>query len=691
MNKNRSQNKQFDGTTNTLPVNSTFCREDEMKSAFTLCLIIAMPVVCFGTNQAPEQRVDEYHEESSGVMKPATSVVSKLSTILQSRKYDDTRYKCTPLLEEIGEREPISFLLEQFHSDDRVRRLSAAFFLELLGDKRGIPVIIKELKDKSYRPTTMTKRNGTEFQAVQVMIDHAYAVRLMGVLGDARALPSLIEATSYKAIDHDVAKSLGQIGDKSAIPALRVMMNAYSDDVRARSSVGYGLAMLGDSEGLEVVIGTLTDLQVPRAIRRRAIEFLADLGNKKAGPHLIVALKDEHQDIRVNAARALGKIGNVSSLPAVEEVLKELLWKGSGPPAEGVQGMLWAKHTHWPINEIPQVTATIQNQGIRDLAVYRSPDLCELSVDGQWYERTGSTGVKSSSFPPGKHYTGVLIPLDRSWRHKTTNQPLKLSKGRHEILVAFTAKPTQEEPGPDVRFVSNSVEIEVHPASNKALVWGEESNGLRSAIEFVPEKESYSIGYLVEIRLHIQNVSDKEIRIARETGHPEYLGKWAVEDSNGGGIRCGLSGGKWHGPGGADRRILGHGQETVFDFDSVGLGNPTGDGFPRCESLARIEKPGSYSFRYKLRFEEKADGDWSGDVETGKREIVIGVVETVDRRRRVTDVIPIPGTRPHRIRCGAPTDSESASVKVSLWTQEPRLHLPLLAHQENLLEKNGKK
>jgi hypothetical protein len=34
-----------------------------MKYAFTLCLIVAMPAVCFGTNQFPEKLVDEYYDE----------------------------------------------------------------------------------------------------------------------------------------------------------------------------------------------------------------------------------------------------------------------------------------------------------------------------------------------------------------------------------------------------------------------------------------------------------------------------------------------------------------------------------------------------------------------------------------------------------------------------------------------------
>jgi HEAT repeat protein len=249
--------------------------------------------------------------------------VTKLLTVLEQERFVHIRQGIILMVDEIGDKEPISFLSEQLKSKDRKRRCDAALALELLGDRRGVPAIIKELNDTSYRPTERIKSDGSEDQEGQVKQDHYYAALLLGILGDERAVPALIEATQEETIDYRAATSLGQIGDKRAIPALRDMLERCSDKPFPRLFAGYGLAMLGDKEGLKVVIDTLNTHQENWTIRRHAIEALGDLGNKEAVPYLITALKDEHPNIRVSAAVSLGVIGDNSALPALEQALKD--------------------------------------------------------------------------------------------------------------------------------------------------------------------------------------------------------------------------------------------------------------------------------------------------------------------------------------------------------------------------------
>ena len=50
------------------------------------------------------------------------------------------------------------------------------------------------------------------------------------------------------------------------------------------------------------------------------------------------------------------------------------------------------------------------------------------------------------------------------------------------------------------------------------LPWGREVNGLRAAIEFMPEKESFAIGDTLKTLIHIQNVSSRPINKVQAVG-----------------------------------------------------------------------------------------------------------------------------------------------------------------------------
>jgi len=62
------------------------------------------------------------------------------------------------------------------------------------------------------------------------------------------------------------------------------------------------------------------------------------------------------------------------------------------------------------------------------------------------------------------------------------------------------------------------------------LVWGEPVRGLRAAVEFVPDQETYSPPCQMHVRLHIQNVSDRIIQFASKVPRNDYP---IVTDANG--------------------------------------------------------------------------------------------------------------------------------------------------------------
>lgn len=210
--------------------------------------------------------------------------------------------------------------LEKFlDHEERARRCNAALVLVGLGDERGLAILITELEDKETRPTSMTRSDGLPYPEGQIRQDRYYAAMLLGRIRSAEAVPFLIEATRDSTINYQAAISLGEIGDKSAIPALREMAVEFPEQ---RVWAGYGLAALGEQEGLDILAGVL-DSDAHWTERRYAVNMLGRIHKPEAVSLLVDALKDGHLNVRVDAARALGEIGDWAALPALIEAMND--------------------------------------------------------------------------------------------------------------------------------------------------------------------------------------------------------------------------------------------------------------------------------------------------------------------------------------------------------------------------------
>ncbi|MSR57869.1 MAG: hypothetical protein EXS05_09365 [Planctomycetaceae bacterium] len=221
-----------------------------------------------------------------------------------------------------GDKKIIPKMTKFLETTDRHRRCNAALVLAGLGDPRGLPALIGELKDKNPRPAVSGGRlrsNGTPDDEGQILEDRYYAATLLGQLKNREAVPALIEATTDKTIHYAAAISLGEIGDKSAIPALRKMAADFPDN---KLWAGYGLAALGEQQGFDLLFeAALSDSRWTE--RRHAVEALGKIGDSKAVPTVIKALHDSHVNVRVSAATALGQIGDPAALDALTEALTD--------------------------------------------------------------------------------------------------------------------------------------------------------------------------------------------------------------------------------------------------------------------------------------------------------------------------------------------------------------------------------
>ncbi|MFC1739059.1 HEAT repeat domain-containing protein [Planctomycetota bacterium] len=95
--------------------------------------------------------------------------------------------------------------------------------------------------------------------------------------------------------------------------------------------------------------------------------------------------------------------------------------------------------------------------------------------------------------------------------------------------VSYYIENTAQSSESDVQIKVEKTDVQVEGEETQ-LVWGEDVNGLRAAVGFVPEKESYSLGERVVVFFHIQNVSNHDIQIAstewrQENWKEEQIGR----------------------------------------------------------------------------------------------------------------------------------------------------------------------
>jgi HEAT repeat protein len=149
--------------------------------------------------------------------------------------------------------------LEPWLSNEDMRlRGNAAFIFASLGDDRGFQAIRAILDDRSTKRAVFeTDSTGRSSLELQIRDDRYYAVHLFGDLRDARAVPILVPLLKDEEVNWIVPWSLGEIGDKSAIPPLIETLGDHSSDMRVLAI--YALEKLNAKEALPQLHALLDD------------------------------------------------------------------------------------------------------------------------------------------------------------------------------------------------------------------------------------------------------------------------------------------------------------------------------------------------------------------------------------------------------------------------------------------------
>ncbi len=289
---------------------------------------------------------------------------------LPSGCYPDTYYDCC-----VPTCFPAGICNHDFFSQPTVS-MHAARALAMIGDKRAVEPLIKELKKGNiygiadalgrlkdpravepliaivkagqWRELELRKSPGTfmrvynPVEALGLIKDRRAVDTLIGLLNDnkvlisnsaawslgeirdARAVEPIIKAMMPKGLKSSAlelsagTKALTKIGEPALEPLLRL---AKHEDPKVRRYSLMALGEVGDTSEFETILGALGDKD--KFVRAAAARSLGRVGGRKAVLHLIDALKDDYWLVRGNAAWALGRMGDCCSAEALIELLND--------------------------------------------------------------------------------------------------------------------------------------------------------------------------------------------------------------------------------------------------------------------------------------------------------------------------------------------------------------------------------
>jgi HEAT repeat protein len=197
--------------------------------------------------------------------------------------------------------------VRELSSDDPAVRSGAAIRLGQTKQKEAVDVLISALNDPE--------------ETVRVNV-----IRALGDIGDPRAIGPIspFVGDSQSAVRMAACQALGALRDEGGVPALEMAIR--DDDESVRIVAARALGEVPGPESIEVLLRVALQDESER-IRSHVVKVVAQRRTREAVPRLESALRAESDSVRANAARALGEIGDRSSLAVLYRSLDDPFFK----------------------------------------------------------------------------------------------------------------------------------------------------------------------------------------------------------------------------------------------------------------------------------------------------------------------------------------------------------------------------
>jgi RNA polymerase sigma factor (sigma-70 family) len=170
-----------------------------------------------------------------------------------------------------------------------------------------------------------------------------------------------------------------------------------------------------------------------------------------------------------------------AAMPPVAEDRVKTPQKTDKKRDQEIKAKLSSKKAQWKANEVPTFDLALHNQGQKTFHGAVTEAYCDLQVDGKWYKYRGTwPGAPLLPLKPGAPAKRWLaVSLGSKWLEETEvkkqpdreGKPIHLAPGKHTIRVAYRMfrraraiqidKDTPDKEMPEVRVVTNAVEIEI--------------------------------------------------------------------------------------------------------------------------------------------------------------------------------------------------------------------------------------
>jgi HEAT repeat protein len=207
--------------------------------------------------------------------------------------------------------------------------VAAVAALGYIGDAAAVPVLLEALDDAELRRAAAEALGQIGTPSVPGLLKRwamrmrrcaAAAAAALGAIGDATAVPGLLAALddADAEVRRAAVEALGEIGDAAAVPGLLAALGD-ADEVRE----GLRLRRWGRSAMRQPcrAAGSAARCVVVGACGNGGA--LGEIGDQAAVPGLLRALGDAEWEVRWAAAKALGWIGDAVAVPGLLAALRD--------------------------------------------------------------------------------------------------------------------------------------------------------------------------------------------------------------------------------------------------------------------------------------------------------------------------------------------------------------------------------
>lgn len=247
---------------------------------------------------------------------------------------DSTRYWSAISLGMINDTDALDRLIQALADGNAAVSEGAGWALRKIEGSQATESLVELLEDENSSMRIGAARalgNGQDGQAVVPLIGAlqdenisvgAEAAASLGKLNDTRAIGPLIEALDENEtpLQKTAAASLARIGE----PAVEPLIKALAGDKSARGAATWALGEIGDVRAAEPLM-QLFKSSDEKTTRKNVVEALARLNDTGSVEQMIQILADrqEKSDLRMDAASALGALGDSRARSALLDAMTE--------------------------------------------------------------------------------------------------------------------------------------------------------------------------------------------------------------------------------------------------------------------------------------------------------------------------------------------------------------------------------